>query len=538
MLTIHLCHRLLLRVFCPQQQGAARQSNGFRLWLLWILLAAGFELAQAATVNPPGAVYFKTTTYATHQGGSVAITVVRGDVQNEASIHYATVDGSAMSDVDYTPTSGDLNFAVGQSSAYFWVSTLASNNADDGAKTVLLSLSNPSANADLGTPANAVLTIHGRHVDMTQYFPLAQGSEWQYLANGLYPFSCQIPFSFLVVNHAKTQSLICQGDGSKQNYSNDAQGIRLHRIFYPKLQIPRLGARKATLIANPPIVMSEANALIGQSFYTDGEFRASIAGLGIASIPFSATHTVQGYDTITLPAGSFEVIVVEGSISIGGQSPLVQVYYLAQGIGIVRQDTPNSTPPVSAELVSSNATVHDLALTKIAVPLKVALSAGKPSVSKIIKVSLQNRGPLSETISDAEALRRMLLLNIESLGDCPMPVPTMQTTAVQKRMPITLKPKQSLTVNFALTFDCANDLLANTVASSGHEDFRYGATVDYSALNGSADVHKADDSCPHSVKPPYMLDENPDGKVKDYGCGAKKPDKTLGAAIITDVTGP
>lgn len=44
-----------------------------------------------------------------------------------------------------------------------------------------------------------------------------------------------------------------------------------------------------------------------------------------------------------------------------------------------------------------------------------------------------------------------------------------------------------------------------------------------------------DDTCPRSVIPPFALDPYPDGKIKDKGCGAPKPDKTLGDPVLTDV---
>lgn len=41
--------------------------------------------------------------------------------------------------------------------------------------------------------------------------------------------------------------------------------------------------------------------------------------------------------------------------------------------------------------------------------------------------------------------------------------------------------------------------------------------------------------CPHSAPPPFRLDPNPDGTLKDKGCGAKKDDGTLGADVLVDV---
>ncbi len=63
------------------------------------------------------------------------------------------------------------------------------------------------------------------------------------------------------------------------------------------------------------------------------------------------------------------------------------------------------------------------------------------------------------------------------------------------------------------------------------------ARVDRSAL-GDPDSHPVDDVCPRSVTPPYEVDPFPNGKIRDKGCGAKKPDKTRGGDIVIDVKAP
>lgn len=37
------------------------------------------------------------------------------------------------------------------------------------------------------------------------------------------------------------------------------------------------------------------------------------------------------------------------------------------------------------------------------------------------------------------------------------------------------------------------------------------------------------------VTPPFEVDLNPDGTIKDKGCGEKKDDKTFGAPVLVDV---
>ena len=74
------------------------------------------------------------------------------------TVNYATADGTATADEDYTPTSGTLTYdpATGQTSALIPVTILADATADDG-ETVLVNLSAP-VNGVLQR-ATATLTI-------------------------------------------------------------------------------------------------------------------------------------------------------------------------------------------------------------------------------------------------------------------------------------------------------------------------------------------------------------------------------------------
>jgi hypothetical protein len=103
----------------------------------------------------------------------------------------------------------------------------------------------------------------------------------------------------------------------------------------------------------------------------------------------------------------------------------------------------------------------------------------------------------------------MVRLDVLSLGACPNP----PATLVAPAFPVTLAPKKKLTVVFAVTFDCANDPLPAPAW-----DYRHVASV---SLPG--DVYSANNTCPH------------DPTTTDKGCGGKKPDKTLGAELFTDV---
>jgi hypothetical protein len=167
--------------------------------------------------------------------------------------------------------------------------------------------------------------------------------------------------------------------------------------------------------------------------------------------------------------------------------------------------------------------VHDLAITKLTGIKRVTLSDKRPQQSKLVKVTLQNRGVRSVTIPDAAALAALVQVSVESLDECPSPSAAL-SPKVAAGLPRTLKPKQSWTLSFDVIFDCANDPAASSNRAPGREDFRLSASLDLQALNGSDDTNPADNVCPRA----------PSGA--DKGCGAKDvATRQLGAAVLTDV---
>jgi hypothetical protein len=163
---------------------------------------------------------------------------------------------------------------------------------------------------------------------------------------------------------------------------------------------------------------------------------------------------------------------------------------------------------------------HDLAVLSIAPPRKITLTTAKSSVTKPVKVTIENLGHQTETITDLNMLTNAVAFTAESLGICPLPAISLEPP--KKGFPVVLAPKKKLTLLYNVTFDCAND----DVAGAGHEDFRYTVTVDSTALDSRTDTQPSNDVCP---RPP-----NP--AIGDKGCGEKNPDKTLGADVLTDVT--
>jgi len=175
-------------------------------------------------------------------------------------------------------------------------------------------------------------------------------------------------------------------------------------------------------------------------------------------------------------------------------------------------------------------TIRDLAVIKIKAPKRITLTPKKPQVTKTVSVQVQNQGPDIEVITDLTMLRSLVSLSVNPLGGCAAPIASLRPP--KKGFPISLKPKKKLTLVFDVTFSCAGDPLKSSSKDPGHEDYTFTATVDHSAIDGEDDTDPGDDQCPHSVAPPFQVDAR---GFKDKGCGNKKPDRTLGADILTDV---
>lgn len=135
----------------------------------------------------PGEFTFAAETFTATESNAAAVVSVRrtGGADGEASVDYATHDGSASNGLDYAEATGTLVFADGETHRTFAVPLLDDAEQED-VETVFLSLGNPGNGAGIGEPGSAVLRIvDDEDPNFDYYFP-AYGKEGAELRQALH----------------------------------------------------------------------------------------------------------------------------------------------------------------------------------------------------------------------------------------------------------------------------------------------------------------------------------------------------------------
>jgi hypothetical protein len=123
-------------------------------------LTIGGQTFTVTQATSPGVLQFSSATYSVGEnGGSVVLNVARtGAAGGAVSVDYATSDGTATANSDYTAASGTLNFADGETQKAITIN-VNDDAAVEGDETFTVALSNPTGGATLGSVNAATVTI-------------------------------------------------------------------------------------------------------------------------------------------------------------------------------------------------------------------------------------------------------------------------------------------------------------------------------------------------------------------------------------------
>jgi Calx-beta domain len=125
-----------------------------------VLGAPSTATLTIADDDPPGDLEFNSLRYdAAESDGQADVTVRRvGGTNGTVTVDYATSDGTASGDSDYTPTSGTLSFGPGETEKTFSI-PVTWDGRGEGPETINLSLTNPTGGADLAQNTAAIVRI-------------------------------------------------------------------------------------------------------------------------------------------------------------------------------------------------------------------------------------------------------------------------------------------------------------------------------------------------------------------------------------------
>jgi hypothetical protein len=171
------------------------------------------------------------------------------------------------------------------------------------------------------------------------HFPLVEGQAWEYVENGTVTVTKDVLLGLEDVEGVETfviETLGGEVGFAQERFTNDALGLRFHRASD--------AGGAGTFV--PPVEILPDEFAAGQIFSSSGNV---VVGGGFM-IPYSSSTTVVGPSTITVPAGTFDTIVVEVTLLINGM-PSTDRLYLAEGVGVVRGEANIETPGGITELV-------------------------------------------------------------------------------------------------------------------------------------------------------------------------------------------
>ncbi len=119
-----------------------------------------FDLFTFINIPQPGQLQFLTAVTRANENSATAtitVTIVNGATA-PVSVDYTTLNGTAAAGSDYVAATGTLSFMPGETSKTFSIQILDDSSDEDDEK-VIIKLSNPTINAQLGEPGVAALSI-------------------------------------------------------------------------------------------------------------------------------------------------------------------------------------------------------------------------------------------------------------------------------------------------------------------------------------------------------------------------------------------
>jgi hypothetical protein len=266
-----------------------------------ILAFSGYAAEVLASYGDSGAAYMVAGT-----NGSATLQVSRTYGSSGAvSITYqTTVAGTAAQNVDYTPVSGTLSWADGDTTNKTFTVPIINNAAETGNLSLWTQLTNPTGGAILGMPYAAMLTI----VESKQSVVTPPN------------LIVQQPNETVTVGQSATFSVVASGTGLTYQWQRDGTNI--------------VGATNATytITATQPADAGTYTVVVRNSAGT-----ATSTGALLTVNPFQITHlAIQSNDVlITWSAAGGQTNVVQATADFAKDFTNITANMFINGTGAI-----------------------------------------------------------------------------------------------------------------------------------------------------------------------------------------------------------
>ena len=198
------------------------------------------------------------------------------------------------------------------------------------------------------------------------FFPIESGNFWTYRVDDGSSFTTTVLPGTTNVNGILTK-VLQDSDGGLINYfTNDSNGIRLHRQFDPGFGL--------TATFSPPIKFANTDTDIGQTVNSSGTVVTNFGNLS-----YSASYTVQAFENITVPIRDFTALRLQGTITSCSGSiceTATSTLYLVMNIGLVKEIAVSDVDNYTNELIATNVIPAQSSLVAAVLPSSRSVQLG------------------------------------------------------------------------------------------------------------------------------------------------------------------
>lgn len=231
-----------------------------------------------------------------------------------------------------------------------------------------------------------------------EYFPLAAGTSWTYKQEGQPDLTYTVQAQTELINGVQTRTIL-HSDGYRQYFTNDSNGIRLHRENDPDVYVEGAGLQQMTFTFTPPMIYAKSVMNLGETIQSTGTGRLTFSGLGTYDLTYEATSASEGFDTLDLPLGRFKAIRVRTTVRfygiVAGQyfdETVTTVNWLTSGLGVVQWSDSDGSSTDMGRLSGTSIPVTDLSVYQGVMPWPIRV--GEEFTYRVMAV---NNGPDTAT---------------------------------------------------------------------------------------------------------------------------------------------